>query len=115
MSNEIPDTDITRAITLTWHVADLPPSSDLAVTVAVHGLVPMITPSETVTYELSEDQITVLFVALLGEIVAVIRVLSPSVNSTDVWLNVIPVTATVVGCFWQENNNGSAMNPIEKR
>ena len=69
---------------MTEQVAVLPPSSDFAVTVAVHGLVPVIVPSETVTYGLSEDQITVLLVALLGEIVAIMRVLSPSVNSTDV-------------------------------
>lgn len=95
---------MTLATTLTEQLAVLPPSSDFAVTVAEQGFVPVMVPSETVTKGLSDDQITVLFVALLGETVALMCVLSPSVISTDVWLNVMPVTAMVSCSFWQEIN-----------
>jgi len=84
LSKETLETCMIRSITRTRQVAVLPPSSDFAVTVAVQAFFPVIVPSETVTLELSDDQITFLLVALSGEIVAVMRVLSPSVNSTEV-------------------------------
>ena len=100
-SRTTPSTEITLALTVTVQVAVLPPSSDFAVTVALQGFVPVTMPSETVTSGLSEDHITFLFVALPGETVAMMRALSPSVNSSIDGLSVMPVTATVSGSFWQ--------------
>ena len=61
----------------------------------------VILPLETWMFGLLEDHLTCLFVASLGEMVAVMVALSPSTRSMAVGSRVIPVTEIVPGCFSQ--------------
>ena len=98
---------------MTLHFAFTFPSSDIAVivqwpnaglplmrVVGVPGLNDVvIVPLDTRMEGLLEDHLTCLFVASLGEMVAVIVALSPSTNSTDDGSRVIPVTGILPDCF----------------
>ena len=105
LSRLTPETDIFLDTTVTRQVAVIPPSCVLTEIFAMPGTFATTSPAEetVATVSLSDDQIIVLSVALPGDTVAARRILSPSVNSTDVWLNVTPVTAIVSGSFWQES------------
>lgn len=82
--------------TVTEHVADFP--SAVAVIVACPAATAVTRPLETVATEvLDEDQLTVLFVALEGETVAVSVLVSSFTIERVVLLSVTDVTLTVVG------------------
>ena len=78
------------------------PSFVLTVIVAVPSVFAVINPMllTLAIVSLLLLQLTVLLFALLGSMVAVNCSVSPSVNVTFVWFNVIPVTScvTVIGC-----------------
>ena len=98
LSKVTPVTGIFLASTVTAHVAVFPPSAVETVMVVVPGLSAVTFPSDTEATPASEDdQLTALFVALLGETVAVSVSLSPSVKGRVDLLMLTPVTAIVVG------------------
>ena len=87
LSRVTPVTGYTLALTVTSQVAVLPPSSVFTVIVALPAFNAVTLPSTTDTIDkLLLLQITVLFSASLGEIVATKVAVSPSVNSIDVAL-----------------------------
>ena len=86
-------------------MAVLPPSSDLAVIVAVPDFIAVTMPSFTVAIEeLLDDHIIFWFSAFDGEIVAVRVWLSPSSNVIEVESNVTDVTVIGVGSFSHDSS-----------
>lgn len=83
---ETPVTETVPALTVTEHVAVLPPSDVVHVIVADPADLAVTVPSEeTVATEvLLDDHVTALLVALLGETVGVSSYVSPAVNDNDV-------------------------------
>lgn len=94
---ETPVTGTVPALTVTEHVAVLPPSDVVHVIVADPADLAVTVPSEeTVATEvLLDDHVTALLVALLGETVGVSSYVSPAVNDNDVGDMATPVTETV--------------------
>ena len=87
--------DVTNLLTVTAQDADFPlPSLAVAVIVAVPLDTAVTLPlwSTVATDVLSEDQVTDLSLALLGEIVAVNVTVCPSLSVTEDLLSEIPVT-----------------------
>lgn len=95
LSRETPET--ATGFTVTSQVAFFPPSTVVTVMVAVPTVFAVMTPvEETVaTAVLLEDQVTDLFVALVGVTTAVSVSVSPTVMVRVVWFRLTPVTATV--------------------
>jgi hypothetical protein len=94
--NETPVTDTVAGVTVTEHFAVLPPSLVVTVIVALPDFTAVtLPPEETVATEvLLLVQLTSLFVALLGDTVAVRVSDAPSCKVKDVLFNETPVTET---------------------
>ena len=94
MSKLTPVTETVAALTVTEHVAVFDPSSDFTVIVAVPAAFAVMTPEEdtVATDVLLEDQVTDLFVAFEGVIVAVKVWVSPIVIDKLVLFKLTPVT-----------------------
>ena len=100
--------------TVTEQVAVLPPSVVVTVIVAVPAFFAVTTPEvETAaTVVLFDDQLTVLSVAVLGEIVAVNCSWEPSAKDSEVLFSVMPVTAVVTVTVQEEVFPFSALTVI---
>ena len=89
-------TDVGAAVTVTEHVAVFPPSAVVTVIVAVPGATADTTPalSTVATDGSSDEKVTVLFAAFVGNTVAVKNPFVPDTRLSVVLFNVTSVTGT---------------------
>ena len=93
LSSETDSTAMTFGLTVTVHVADMSPSTDVAAMVVIPSETAVTTPSETVaTVSSVEDQMRVLSFASFGDTVAERVSVSPSINVASVLSSATSVT-----------------------